>query len=221
MIYLINVIFASTDCNIHLPSKNGIFFGLPPYWQLPHCHNQAFDIDDTKKCLFNRTIYIIGNSVARQSAFNILEMMGSSEVSRTDQKKQCPKHETTWDDSCHQEFEHVKIKYLFLQFFDGYNYTDRNGFPYYRVKNNEPDINGSYWSTQKLEIGWYIDDSGHNITKYMNEPNDEKLYKEDNCISKQTKNCLQNFFKDSKSNDILIFTLGMSYMTNKHINLGI
>ena len=30
----------------------------------------------------------------------------------------------------------IRLKYLFLQFPDGYDYTDRNGFPYFKYKRN-------------------------------------------------------------------------------------
>ena len=54
-------------------------------------------------------------------------MLGGTQVKREDQRDNCPKHETTWDDSCHSEFEGVQIKYLFMQYMDGFNYGPKTG----------------------------------------------------------------------------------------------
>lgn len=59
-------------------------------------------------------MYVIGNSVARQSAFNMVEMLGGDPVKREDQRKQCPKHETNWGDSCHSEIAGLQIKHIYL-----------------------------------------------------------------------------------------------------------
>ena len=71
----------------------------------------------------NRTFYVIGNSVPRQFAFGMIEMLGGGLVKREGQRDMCPKHSTEWEDSCHQQFNGVNIRYLFLQFLDGYKYT--------------------------------------------------------------------------------------------------
>lgn len=154
---------------------------------------------------------MIGNSVARQAAFNVVEMLGGNPVKREDQRDQCPKHETTWDDSCHREIAGMKIKYLFLQFFDGIDYSDRNGFPFFRYKTNS-----TMWTTGKIFNETIID--GEKVTRFYNKPNDldadreGKLWPEDNCIKHGTRSCLHKFFEGSKASDILIFTFGMPYV---------
>ena len=55
--------------------------------------------------------------------FGIVEMLGSASVSRENQRDICPKHETFWGDSCHSQLFDVNLKYLFMQFMDGYNYS--------------------------------------------------------------------------------------------------
>ena len=117
-------------CNREYPSSGGVWAPVPPYWQFPdECENQVFDVEDTKKCMEGRTLYVIGNSVARQAAFNMAVMLGGAAVKREDQRDQCPKHGTGWSDSCHNDIAGVKIKYLFIQCLDGFHYEDRNGFP--------------------------------------------------------------------------------------------
>lgn len=97
----------------------------------------------------------MGNSVGRQSAFGMVELLGGGNVKREDQRDMCPKHETTWDDSCHQEFAGVKIRYLFMQFMDGFNYTDRNGAPFWkqRVTRTKDGKNTTYIKTGRLGNG--------------------------------------------------------------------
>ena len=205
-------------CSRDAPSNNGVWYPFPPYWQFPgECHNQAFDVDDTRKCLTGRTLYVIGNSVSRQAAFNIVEMLGGNPVKREDQRDQCPKHEITWGDSCHQEIEGVKIKYLFLQFFDGFDYTDRNGFPYFRYK-TKSDI----WTTGKLAYNETTIDGKKIVTRFYNKPNDldadkeTKYFADDNCIKHSMRSCLRKFFEGSKSSDVLIFNVGMAHVVRPH-----
>ena len=106
----------------------------------------------------------------------------------------CPKHETTWDDSCHQDFAGVKVKYLFLGFIDGFNYTSRGGFPYFRKRTK----NRTY-ETGRIPG--------------LNTPNDlaPTYWAEDNCINYDTRDCLARFFNGSTKNDMLIMSLGMTY----------
>jgi hypothetical protein len=136
----------------------------------------------------------MGNSVGRQAAFGVVQMLGGELVKREGQRDMCPKHETTWDDSCHQDFAGVKVKYLFMSFIDGFNYTSRGGFPFFRYKEN-----GRY-KTGRLPG--------------MNTPNDlnPTLYwAEDNCINYDTRSCFARFFNGSTENDVFIFSVGMTY----------
>jgi hypothetical protein len=97
----------------------------------------------------------MGNSVGRQNAFGMVELLGGASVKRENQRDKCPKHETTWDDSCHQDFAGVKIKYLFIQYMDGFNYTDRHGAPFWKQRVNKTigGLNTSTWTTGRLPNG--------------------------------------------------------------------
>jgi len=177
-------------------------------------------------------LYIIIIAIVPSSSSPSSSSSGGDLIKRENQRDMCPKHETTWDDSCHQQIggnmmmmsmvmlmvvmlmiwrwwrwwwwwwecqwwwwwwyddddeydddndddnvnadddeygycyswwmmiwmdlyissHHVlhvtycllwhfytgdiRLKYLFLQFPDGYDYTDRNGFPYFKYKKN-------------------------------------------------------------------------------------
>lgn len=97
------------------------------FW-IPGCksnNTRIFDRNATETCIKGRTIYAIGNSVGRQALFGVLEMLGGETVKRENQKDLCEKHETFLGDSCHNEWAGVKLKYLFLQFMDGYNYSGK------------------------------------------------------------------------------------------------
>jgi hypothetical protein len=87
----------------------------------------------------------------------------------------------------------VKVKYLFLQYIDGFNYSSRGGFPFFRYKEN-----GKY-KTGRIP--------GHDT------PNSFGIYlwPDDNCINYDTRSCLARFFNGSTENDIVIFNVGMSY----------
>jgi len=175
-------------------------------------------------------MYVIGNSVARQSLFNMVKLLGGDLIKRENQRDMCPKHETTWDDSCHQQIGDIRLKYLFLQFPDGYDYTDRNGFPYFKYKKNvvstdnstgegvnssgiaAPSKTKSVWVTDRL-INSRLSTSDKTV--YYNKPNDapiaDKLWDDDNCILHDTRSCFSRFFANSTSSDVLIFTLGMTF----------
>jgi hypothetical protein len=196
-------------CHRQWPSP-GQWKDQPPFWQPNNCKgtNQEFGPVQTKACMKGRTLYTIGNSIGRQAAFGMVEMLGGATVKRENQRDECPKHETTWGDSCHQDFADVKIKYLFMQFMDGFDYTNRNGFPYFRQKDA---VTGE-------EFTGYMMDKNLTNPRRVNKPFDVKeiegqtWWADDNCIQHTTRTCLKEFFKDSKEEDILIFTLGMSYL---------
>lgn len=204
-------------CNRESPNKVGSWAPFPPYWQHPgRCANQAFDVEDTRKCMQGRTLYVIGNSVARQNAFNMVELLGGNRVKREDQRDQCPKHETTWDDSCHSEIAGVKIKYLFMQFIDGFYYHDRGGFPFFRYQQTTAD-GKTEWVTGRLIDPTASATAGE--TKYFadaksagaDQGGNAQYWADDNCINHDTQSCLAKFFAGSTSRDLLMFTSGMSY----------
>lgn len=197
-------------CHRDWPARGGRWTWEPPYWETEGCPNQAFGTAAATECMKGRTLYVIGNSVARQMAFGMVEVLGGLGVKRENQRDSCPKHETTWGDSCHQEFAGVKIRYLFIQFMDGFFYGVRNGFPFYRWK----DASTGKWVTGRLPVGMNIDrlhtvaGSGDSPEEYSGK---EKYWVDDNCIHQTTRSCLAAFFNGSQPHDVLIFTLGMSY----------
>ena len=199
-------------CNREYPSKDGVWAPFPPYWQFPgKCTNQAFDIDDTRKCLTGRTVYAIGNSVSRQALFNLIEMLGGDPVSREGQRDQCPKVKTEWGDSCHNEYAGVKLKHLFLQYMDGLNYTDRGGFPYFRYKTHGEDG----WTTGKLEHSHSLP-SGEVVSRYYGHPRDINAdlwepYLDGSCVDQDMSECLKDYFAGSTERDIVVLTLGMAH----------
>ena len=73
--------FNKTACHRLIPTY-GEWFDEPPFW-IPHgCKTQAFDVKATQKCMSGRTLYVIGNSVPRQSAFGMVEMLGGGSTKR-------------------------------------------------------------------------------------------------------------------------------------------
>ena len=107
----------------------------------------------------------MGNSIGRQALYGILEMLGGASVKREDQRDMCPKHETTWDDSCHNEFAGVKLRYLFMQYMNGFNYNKgvahrkdlSGGFPYF-------DLNKI--KTELSKLPEYVNTTYHPIIHY-------------------------------------------------------
>lgn len=196
-----------TLCNHVYPSNGGKWQDSPPYWQLPNCPTQVFSPENVTSCMGGRTFYVIGNSIARQSAFNLVEFLGGASVLRENQKELCPKHETFWGDSCHQEYGGVKIRYLHLQYMDGYYYRTRSGFPFYRYKQTDPMTNISRIITGRMPDAsskkWISPKEATNMNV--------KFWAEDNCIMKETRQCLQDFFINSTEKDVLLFSLGLAY----------
>lgn len=129
-------------------------------------------------------------------------------MKREDQREQCPKLATAWGDSCHNEAHGLKIKYLFLQYMDGLNYADRNGFPYFRHQ----DPTTKAWVTSRIASH---PGTGDAPPSYHSNPQeiskDAILAGTDNCAKTDIHSCLATFFAGSKSSDILIFALGMIY----------
>lgn len=185
----------SPKCHLEYPSAGGLWKDEPPYWKPTGCISQPFSVNATSKCLKGRTFYALGNSVGRQAAFGMVSLLGGDTVGRADQKEECPKHEVVWGDSCHQELAGVKIKYLFLNFIDGFNYSSRGGFPYCKYKT----INDTYVTGTLPGINT------------PNECTHEVYYDVDNCINSSTRVCLSNFFRGSTDTDILVFNVGMMY----------
>ena len=202
-------------CHRDWPTTNGTWMEQAPYWQSsPDCPNRVFDEKMTAACLKGRTIYAMGNSIGRQAVYGVLEMLGGASVKRENQRDACPKHETTWDDSCHDVYEGVKLKYLFMQYMDGFDYgpsMGRDGFPFYSEEKRLHNGTKSYEF-----IGRKKDPK---TGEWATKPNSfsgsaGEYWEDDNCIKQVTRNCFRRFFKDATRDDIFIFTLGASYLPN-------
>ena len=85
-------------CFKDFPVLESEYFEIPPYWQAKHCPIEVFTMSEIRKCLYKRTVYVMGNSVARQGAFNLLEMLGGIAEDREKQKVLCPKVSASWED---------------------------------------------------------------------------------------------------------------------------
>ena len=187
--------------------KNGTQVGRwineNPFWKVGNCSTRSFSKNDTISCLSGRTIYAIGSSIARQMIFGIMELLGAPVVPRGVQKKLCEKHATEWDDACHQNYKNVSVKFLYIQFLDGYNYSSRGGFPY----------------TKNRHDSFRFDTPG----PLANKAKEEKFYEEDNCIDRNMSTCLLSFLNNSNDEDILIVSVGLAYSArvnpSKYIDL--
>jgi hypothetical protein len=177
----------------------GLFSPHPPYFSPKECPRpRKFEERDAVQCLMNRTVYVMGNSIARQYMFNILELIGGATVQREGQKKLCPKHETKWDASCMEEFRGVKMRFLFFRYMDGFNYKDRGGFPFIKGRLNN--------ATETLP-----DDADQVMPKTSHEKIDNCVYYVNTHPGSSVEQCIQKFWNGATKDDILIFQLGFAF----------
>jgi hypothetical protein len=168
--------------------------------------------------LANRTVYVIGNSIARQTAFGLEELLGARAVARESQKATCLKSDVAAGqstDSCEQQWNGIQFKYLYLEWIDGYDYTSRGGFPFYKwlktpTATSEPSVIGgepqpqAHWVTGPVPGGNTPDFASHN-------PYIADWWQDDNCIYQVSRRCLKHFFAGAKEEDVLIFNVGLPY----------
>lgn len=142
-------------------------------------------------------------------------MLGGNPVSRAGQRDQCSKVELRWKDSCHHNYAGVKFKHLFMQYMDGLDYTERNGFPFFRYK----DPVSGRWTTGKIARN-ATSPTGTGTEElqqqYYGLPRDQdvELWQpvlDGNCVQQDTRECLEHFFAGSTERDVAVFTLGMPY----------
>lgn len=182
----------------------GTWLGRAPWWKVKGCATRAFDGDATAQCLSNKTLYIIGISTARQFAFSIMQTMGAEEITRQAQKALCALNSQHWEPTCRQEYRGVKIKFLFLSYMDGFDYSHRGGFPYHF----KPPIGAHHHSNFNEAIG--------------NATDEVALHPHDGCsMFKTVRLCLQNFYANSSNNDVTIFQMGLGQFseTSKVVDL--
>lgn len=183
-----------SSCSRFLP-QHGTWIDQEPYWIMNNCPSQKFGKTSTVQCMKGRTFYVIGNSVARQAAFQLIDMLGGGSVKREGQRDLCPKHETFWGANCHDEFEGVKIRFLHVQWMDGFNYKDRGGFPFIKNLETDYDYSGDY--------------------ELPNTPAEVKgapdFWEAGGCENVPMEECLITFFNGSTKDDVLLFNVGTSY----------
>ena len=119
-------------CHRELPSNEGQW-REEAFWQTEGCENQIYNQSAAYNCLKGRTVYVIGNSIARHYGFALYKLIGGEDIDRQHQKQNCLKNGLLWE-SCHQQLNDVKFKHLFLLYMDGFDYKDRAGFPYFRYE---------------------------------------------------------------------------------------
>ena len=200
-------------CHRELPSKKGQWREEIPYWQTEGCINYPYNQSAAYSCLKGRTIYVIGNSIARQYGFAIYQLLGGETYDRQQQKQSCLKSGLLWE-SCEQTYSDIKIKHLFLLYMDGFDYKERNGFPYFRYQS----IDNDKILYDHSRSGHFVDAIQHiNSSDVLgNTPDDYAVGSkgtwkeiEDNCEGWTVRDCLKSFFNGSTENDILIFSIGM------------
>ena len=217
ILILINFIDGNNEnkrwCHRELPA-HGKWREESPYWQTEGCPNQPYNQTAAYSCLKGRTIYIVGNSIARHYGFAIYQLLGGDIYDRQQEKKSCLKNGLLWE-SCHQTYKDVSIKHLFLLYMDGFDYKDRNGFPYFRYQSLDNDkilYDHSRSGHYNDAIGKHINSSdvqGNTPDDYAAGSRGTWKEIEDNCEGWNVRECLRSFFNGSTENDILIFSIGM------------
>jgi hypothetical protein len=133
-------------------NSEGTYLRNPPYWYDKTKLNKFYDRNNSIDCLQNRTIYTIGISTARQYIFSILDLINpfKKSITRKEQKLLCPSSNNLNKNFnyCIQKYQNITFKYLFLHYFEGFDYAERGGFPYIfnkkLYKDNLTNPN-SYW----------------------------------------------------------------------------
>ena len=211
------------NCLKTYPAPAGKWFNNEPYWQPTNCPRFNFRESNTRNCLQNTTFYVIGNSIPRSMMFTLVEMLGGGDhVNRTHEKYLCPKDllDGFEGDSCHLTLNGVKLKYLYLTYFDAYNYSShfqgRSGFNKFIPFNKSRDNNSMAAPNQQHQFSTpqqYLDYK-YNYTR-------PDVFEEvDGCSKFRSaqrdgendgggiSSCIANFFKGSTAQDVLLFSLG-------------
>ena len=193
----------ASSCLRSFPSV-GSWSSELPYWQPgPPCPLfKPFDGSMTATCLSNTTFYVIGNSIPRSMLYTLLEHLGGAHVTRLEQKEKCPSAEIDWDAStCHSQWAGVELKFLYLQYFNGFNYSSRGGFERYAINNSQLHWRGD---TPQQLVDWKRGCGP--------ERRGPSIFTEDGCSSSPSiVHCLKKFFENATSSDTLLWSLGHVY----------
>jgi hypothetical protein len=220
---------SALHCHRYGPGE-GVWLRDPPYWKERDCPtNYAFELNSTRTCLEGRTVYIIGISTARQFGFSIRTLLGGEVISREEQMLSCSKVANENAESCRQNYNGVAMKDLFMNYLDGFDYSERGGFTYFK----DPE---SVASARFANV--------NEARRFFNEDN---LVPDDSCSYGSSsfpsvKACLEKFFEGSRPQgspsgdaeritltqrlvclhtDILIMNVGLIYsIQSAHIDGG-
>lgn len=190
-----------TSCPCHQSyPDSGRWTNQKPYWKFRGCPSRLFNSSDALNCLSGRTVYIAGHSVTRQYGFTLLQLLGGDAIDRNAQKALCSKSMLDLKSACHRLFKDVTIKYLFLHYMDGFNYSTRGGFPYVFA-------NASSGSSLLLNRS-----TPNEVRSMFAGEETGELYPTDVCTPfDSVKDCYTYFFANSTKKDVFIFQLGGPY----------
>lgn len=216
---------SAAHCSNRFPHE-GVWSVDPPHWTPSGCSVRAFNQSSAAQCLKGKTIYVVGSSVARNYAFEMAELLGAKEMTRTDQVGKCQHAAYTWD-GCIDEVAGVKFKVLYLQYVDGLDYSSRGGFKHLNARpkltKDRPSAPRSAADRQRqarkptgndllsLPYSYSYPD---NVV--FSSPRDLQKWAAplDVCFNLTAADCLRPFFHGSTTNDLLILSIGLNYAVN-------
>jgi hypothetical protein len=120
------------------------------------CSSNSFEMNSTAECLSGRTVYVLGISTARQFIFSLSSLLGDNDVDRLHQKSIC-KPKSFFSDDCSRSIKGIKIKYKYFDFMDGFDYSERGGFPFLFKKNNTDRLDYSERGLCVLWRSYYLE----------------------------------------------------------------
>lgn len=189
----VNSLQNSSYCSRVFPAE-GTWLKDKPLWKISGCSSNSFEKNSTAECLTGRTIYVLGISTARQFVFSLASLLGDDDVDRLHQKALC-KPNSFFAADCTRSIKGIKIKYRYFDFMDGFDYSERGGFPFLFKKNNTHRFN----DVNEASVFY----GGPIIWKDL--------------VRNDVRKSLNAFFNKSTTNDILIFKLGNIYSSESEI----
>jgi hypothetical protein len=190
----------SSYCSIAFPVK-GTWLADKPYWNIKGCPSKSFDMKSTVESLAGRTVYVLGDSIARQVIISLSTLMGDQYVNRSNQKSLCPRDVMWYGGACSLEVKNTLLKFKYLDCMDGFDYSSRGGFPFLFKKTDIvtfKDINEAAASINEAAP-----------LAFRARQKDAAAIFEN--VREDVRSSLLSFFNGSTSNDNLIFNLGMKY----------
>lgn len=187
-------------CQVTFPQNGTWFESEWPYWQDDNCPPTVhLSKDQIVQCLRNRTVFVMGNSIARQFGFTLAHMLTDhkhDEYSRHVQKQLCLKNVTNFLASkCKLDIEGVHIRPMTMEYYDGVNYTSRGGFPFTKNVPVYPAGQSPY-------------NTAYDLVDLRSEP---PLLARQDCGPMSMRTCYHEFFANSTRDDVLIFQIGLAY----------